>query len=130
MMTFDAAAREVCTARRIRTNTPLQALVTLNDEVYLEAARNFAYRMQQTAGKDVKKQISNGYEIAMCKPIRAAKLSVLEKLYNEALLHFKNDKDKTCEMIGVMDQHNNPETAALVVVANAMLNLDEFITKN
>jgi hypothetical protein len=42
----------------------------------------------------------------------------------------KNDKDKSCEIIGEMNEHDNPETAALVVVANAMLNLDEVITKN
>lgn len=47
MISFDGAAREVCSSRRIRTNTPLQALVTLNDSVYLEASRNFAYRMLQ-----------------------------------------------------------------------------------
>jgi hypothetical protein len=47
MMTFDGVAREVCTARRIRTNTPLQALVTLNDEAYIDMARYFAYKMQE-----------------------------------------------------------------------------------
>ena len=130
MITFDGAAREVCTARRIRTNTPLQALVTLNDETYLDAARNFAYRMQQEGGKDIRQQISKGYELALHQPIAAAKLQALEKLYDQAFEKLKNDKDKTCEMISVMDKHNNPETAALVVVANAMLNLDELITKN
>ena len=129
MMTFDGVAREVCTARRIRTNTPLQALVTLNDDAYLEMSRHFAYRMQGMA-KDVKQEISKGYELALYKPISIDKLSVLMKLYNESLQKFKKDKDKTCEMIGVDDKHNNPETAALVVVANAMLNLDEVITKN
>ena len=65
MITFDGAAREVCTARRIRTNTPLQALVTLNDETYVDAARHFAYRMQEGTGGDVKKQISKGYKLAV-----------------------------------------------------------------
>ena len=130
MITFDGVAREVCTARRIRTNTPLQALVTLNDESYLQAARNFAYRMISVGGKDLKKEISAGYEMAANKTISDNKLAVLEKLYNDAFDKLKNDKDKTCEMIGAMNEHNNPETAALVVVANAMLNLDEFITKN
>lgn len=130
MMTFDGAAREVCTARRIRTNTPLQALVTLNDEVYLEAARNFAYRMQKEAGNDIGAQISKGYELAAFKAISFAKKDILIRLYNESLHHFKTDKEKTCEMIGMMNEHNNPETAALVVVANAMLNLDELMTKN
>ena len=130
MITFDGTGREVCTVRRIRTNTPLQALVLLNDEAYLEAARHFAYTMQKLAGKNVKQQISKGYERVMYKQISSVKLSVLEKLYNESLQKFKKDKDKTCEMIGVNDHHNNPETAALVVVANAMMNLDEVITKN
>jgi uncharacterized protein YejL (UPF0352 family) len=66
----------------------------------------------------------------MYKSITPEKLSVLERLYSEALKTFINDKDKTCEMIGFLNEHNNPETAALVVVANAMLNLDEVITKN
>jgi Protein of unknown function (DUF1553)/Protein of unknown function (DUF1549)/Planctomycete cytochrome C len=130
MMTFDDVAREVCTARRIRTNTPLQALVTLNDSTYLNAARHFAYGMQKKTAGNVAEQISHGYERMMYKPIPLAKLAVLEKLYFESLNHFNLDKDKTCDMIGEMDDHNNPETAALVVVANAMLNLDEWITKN
>ena len=130
MMTFDAAAREVCTARRIRTNTPLQALVTLNDDAYLEMARHFAYRMQKESGPGIREMISKGYELMMYKPISIDKLSVLEKLYAEALQKFNKDADKTCEMIGVDDKHNNPETAALVVVANTMLNFDEVITKN
>jgi hypothetical protein len=130
MMTFDAASHEVCTARRIRTNTPLQALVTLNDSSYLDMARHFAYRMQKEAGSSVENEISRGYEIAMYKPISANKLRSLEKLYDEAYGKMKSDKDKTCEIIGEMNEHNNPETAALVVVANAMLNLDEVIMKN
>ncbi|WP_315820263.1 DUF1553 domain-containing protein [Paraflavitalea speifideaquila] len=130
MITFDGAPREVCVSRRIRTNTPLQALVTLNDEVYLDMARHLAYRMEQLAGNIVQQQISKGYELAMYKPITAARLATLTKLYNEALQKYQQDKDKTCAMIGVMDQHNKPEMAALVVTANAMLNLDELITKN
>lgn len=130
MMTFDGAAREVCTSRRIRTNTPLQALVTLNDESYIEMARHFAYRMQKEGGKSVPEQIAKGYEMATGKPAPEKTVNVMTKLYNESLSHFQKDKDKTCEMVGIMDEHNNPGTAALVVVANAMLNLDELITKN
>jgi hypothetical protein len=130
MISFDGVMREVCASRRIRTNTPLQALVTLNDEAYLEMARAFAYRMKKEAGKDVRQQIAKGYEMMMYKKISVSKLNVLEKLYREALQKFKKDKDRTCEMIGYINEHNNPETAALVVVANAMLNLDEAITKN
>ena len=75
-------------------------------------------------------QISKGYELALNKNISPAKLQALIKLYHEAYSRMKNDKDKTCEIIGEANWHDNPETAALVVVANAMLNLDEVITKN
>jgi hypothetical protein len=131
MISFDGAAREICMPRRISTNTPLQALVSLNDSVYLEASRHFAYRMQKEAGTtDIKSAIAKGYELMMHKPITPNRLSVLSGLYSEAFSRFKKDEVKTCEMIGLNDTHNNPETAALVVVANAMLNLDELITKN
>jgi hypothetical protein len=54
----------------------------------------------------------------------------LVNLYTEAYDNFKNDKEKANKLVGEMKEHNNPETAALVVVANTMLNLDELITKN
>ena len=129
MMTFDGVAREVCTVRRIRTNTPLQALTTLNDSAYIDIARHFAYRMQEKTS-DAKAQISKGFKLATYKDIDGKSLQALLKLYNEAYTQFKNDPDKTCEMIGGMNEHTNAETAALAVVANAMLNLDEVVTKN
>jgi hypothetical protein len=131
MLSFDGINREICSSRRIRTNTPLQALVTLNDSVYLEASRHFAYRMQQqNNSKDVKKIIQTGYEMALKKPITALRLEALEKLYNKAYEKFSKDAESTCELMGINDKHNNPGTAALVLVANAILNLDEVITKN
>jgi hypothetical protein len=57
-------------------------------------------------------------------------LDALVELYNKSITKFKNDKDAVCEMMGAMFKNNNPETAALVVVANAMLNLDEWVNKN
>lgn len=130
MITFDGTSHEVCTARRIRTNTPLQSLTTLNDSVYIEAAQHFAYRMQSLGGNDLKKQISRGYELAMYKNITPGKLAVFEKLYNNAYGKFIADKQKMNLMAGNNQQKQNPATAALVVVAGAMMNLDEFITKN
>ncbi|HLK29617.1 MAG TPA: DUF1553 domain-containing protein [Puia sp.] len=130
MITFDGGAREVCITRRIRTNTPLQALTTLNDSAYLVMSRHFAFTMQKLGGKEVSNQIKKGYEKMMLKPISDNRLKALVELYNESYSKFKNDKDNTCEMTGQMDEHNNPETAALVVVANAMLNLDEWVSKN
>ena len=130
MIAFDATSHEVTTARRIRTNTPLQALTTLNDSAYFDMARHFAYRIKQKAGTDIAQQIKTGFEMATYHDIDTTSLQALLKLYDKAFNTFKNDAERTCEIIGVMNEHNNAETAALVVVANALLNLDEVVTKN
>ena len=133
MITFDGVGREVCVARRIRTNTPLQALVTLNDSVFIEAARHLAIRIKGNARgshTSIRDMIAGGYQQMLYRPISAAKLTVLENLYHTAYDTYRKDAEKTCAMIGVNNEHNNPETAALVVVANAMLNLDEVVMRN
>jgi mono/diheme cytochrome c family protein len=129
MMMYDGVAREVCTARRIRTNTPLQALTTLNDSAYIDIARHFAYRMKEKTN-DPKEQISKGFKLATYKNIDDKSLAALLKLYNMALAQFKNDTDKTCYIMGGINEHTNAATAALTIVANAMLNLDEVVMKN
>jgi hypothetical protein len=130
MLTFDGVSREVCTVRRIRTNTPLQALTALNDSAYIDLARHFAYRMQTLAGSDVAKQIKTGFKLATHHEIDAGSLLALTNLYKKGYDQFKNNADNTCEMVGGINEHTNPETAALIVVANAILNLDEVVTKN
>lgn len=129
MLTFDGVSREVCTVRRIRTNTPLQALAALNDSAYIDIARHFASRMQKE-GTDIVKQIGVGYALATNHPIDERKTKVLLNLYNTAFNKFKNDPEKTCEMNGDIDNRSNPEKAAMTVVANAILNLDEVVMKN
>ena len=130
MIAFDGAQRNICSARRIRTNTPLQALVTLNDSAYLDMARHFAYRMIAEAGDKPEQQIAKGYEWMLFKTIAPDKLNTFVSLYRKAFKEFEKDPSKTCEMIGEMNEHNNASTAALVVVANAMMNMDEVIMKN
>ncbi|MFL5789184.1 MAG: DUF1553 domain-containing protein, partial [Flavisolibacter sp.] len=131
MITFDGVGREVCTARRIRTNTPLQALVTLNDSVYLVASRSLAYKMESMAKPDdIRSMISKGYESILFHSISSGRLNALEELYNNAYEKLKNDPEATCNVVSVNNKHNNPHTAALVIVASALLNLDEVITKN
>ena len=127
MMNFDGVAREVCTVRRIRTNTPLQALTTLNDSAYIDLARNFAYRMKEGAANP-KEQIIAGFKMATYKNIDDKSLAALEKLYNTAYRAFKKDNTNTSKIMP--DKNGSAETAALTVVANAMLNLDELVTKN
>jgi len=130
MITFDGTSREVCTARRIRTNTPLQALTSLNDSVNIEAAQHFAWRIQSLVGNDPGKQISKGYELAMYHPISIEKRNAFEKLYTIALKQFRNNSEKLCEITGNKKEYQSAETGALIVVAGAMMNTDEFITKN
>ncbi len=130
MITFDGGAREVCIIRRIRTNTPLQALNTLNDSSYIIMARNFAINIRQNAGKDPSAQIKRGYEWMFYKPITTNKLNALIQLYQTAFNKFSKDKNATNEMLGGDSRNANPETAAMVVVANALFNLDEWVNKN
>jgi hypothetical protein len=132
MTTFDGVAREACAARRIRTNTPLQALVVMNDTAFVEASRMLALKVKKEAPQyfDIKRCISKSYELAIGRSITPNKLESLSKLYDTALIQFKKDKNKTCDMVGSEGKDNNPETAALVVVANTIFNLDEFVVKN
>jgi Protein of unknown function (DUF1549)/Protein of unknown function (DUF1553)/Planctomycete cytochrome C len=130
MITFDGGAREVCVTRRIRTNTPLQALTALNDSAYFVMARNFAFKMQTLDANDFKMQISKGYESMFFKPISEKRLNALTELYAVAMGNFTKNEKAASEMMGVKGELTKPETAALVVVANAMLNLDEWVNKN
>ncbi|MBG47293.1 MAG: hypothetical protein CML05_03275 [Pseudozobellia sp.] len=125
-LTFDAGSREVCTIRRTVTNTPLQALVTLNDPVYLEASYHLAKNSME--GSDVEKSISKAYEKATFTKIEPQKLDALQELYESSLLEFKTDDDAS-EIFLHFEERPTPELSALTVVANAIMNLDEFLTK-
>jgi hypothetical protein len=125
MIIFDSPSREFCVTRRIDTNTPLQALITLNDPVYIEAAHALAERMAEAAPEKVGEQIKAGYRLAMAREIDTAKLHDLQLLYEQALDHFENAPEAAVKMTGKKDI----KLATLTVVANAIMNLDEFITK-
>jgi hypothetical protein len=126
MMMFDGSSREVCVGRRIRTNTPLQALVTLNDSVFVEASIHFAKRMMSDS-KSIDDRVNKGYSLLTFKPMSAAKKNVFKKLYDEALVEYENDKDSAGQLLG--SKQPDTDLAAMVVVANAMLNLDEVLMK-
>jgi mono/diheme cytochrome c family protein len=130
MITFDAAQRTVCVTRRIKTNTPLQALTTLNDSAFIVMARNFALQMRSTDNSHVNAQIADGYEAMMFKPITENKLKALTSLYDKSFQEYKKDELAISKMMGDKTKKYLPEDAAMVVVANAMLNLDEWVNKN
>ena len=124
MMTFDGSSRDVCVVRRIRTNTPLQSLVTMNDPVFIEAARALAGRMKAT-GTLVDDQIRAGYRFIQFKEIAGNKLSALTKLYHESLTRYQSSESLRKSFVG----DAKAEDAALTLVASALLNLDETLTK-
>ncbi|GEO04201.1 hypothetical protein AAE02nite_18650 [Adhaeribacter aerolatus] len=131
LQTFDAAGREICVSRRIRTNTPLQALVTLNDTVYMLAAQGLARKMQ-AAGSASETQIKNGYAAALFKTPTAPKLKALTKLHQQAETYYNQHPKELSAFLGkeTATQNSAPsQLAALTLVANAILNLDEFVMK-
>ena len=121
MATFDSPSREFCVSRRIRTNTPLQALVSLNDPVFIEAAQALAERMQKA-----KDPITAGYTYAMGTSPNREALDVLTALYTDAFTHYTEGTEDAARLIG---DHESAELAALTIVANAILNLDQFLMK-
>jgi hypothetical protein len=133
MMTFDATSRETCTIRRNRSNTPLQALVTLNDEVYIEAAQALARRITATAGTR-ESRIQAAYRAVLQRQPTAKEISRIAQLHAEALTVFSQDEKKAKQMatepIGAPSKDANiPELAAWTTVANVLLNLDETLMK-
>jgi hypothetical protein len=126
MMMFDGSSREVCVGRRIRTNTPLQALVTLNDPVFVEAARAFAKRMVTSDARN-EDRIRNGYRFLTFRAMPEEKLKVFESLYEDVLGTYSTDSAATHAMTG--EKTSTAQLAAMTVVANALLNLDEVIMK-
>jgi len=123
MITFDMPSREVCTVRRIQTNTPLQALVTLNDEAYVECATGLADRMVAEGGDTAADRIAWAFRAATGRPPATNTLEDLIRLYEKATEQYVAD--------GEASKHlgPTPQRAALAVVASAILNLDELLTK-
>ena len=125
LSSFDGSTRDVCLARRIRTNTPLQALVTLNDSSFVEASQNFALIIEKSEAKSISQKLQKAYLIMTGHTLPKDKELILMGLYNEAQKKFlKIPVNKQRWMPGV-----KTETASLAFVLNTMLNMDEFITK-
>jgi uncharacterized protein DUF1553/uncharacterized protein DUF1549/cytochrome c len=130
-MTFDATSREHTTVRRVRTNTPLQALTTLNDEAYFEAARALAARvLKETTAGDAPRAVYAFRLVATRTPKKAEVERILDS-YRRQLEHFTSDRAdavKTIKGYEVTDI-DAAEQAAWTLVANALLNIDEALTK-
>jgi Protein of unknown function (DUF1549)/Protein of unknown function (DUF1553)/Planctomycete cytochrome C len=130
MMTFDATSREYCTVRRVRTNTPLQALTMLNDEAAMDAARGLANRMIEEGGDDLKARLIYGFRACVTRTPKDKEVERLAALRQQQLSNFAANATEA-EKIA----RNHPtkataaEFAAWTMVANVLLNLDETLTK-
>lgn len=131
---FDAPDRESCTIRRPQTNTPLQALVLLNDPTYFEAARKLAERMMHEGGSSPDDRIAFAFGVATARPPDPAELKVLRDTFARRLAHYQANAAAADKVLATGESPRDakldaPELAAYTTVASMILNLDETITK-
>jgi hypothetical protein len=133
LTTFDATSREACTLKRSRSNTPLQALVTLNDPVYVEAAQALGRRMAAAPGSR-REQLTQGVRLCLARVPSNAELDRLEQLYTQAHAAYSERPEAARSWaenpLGPLPAGAAPaDYAAWTLVANVLLNLDEFLMK-
>jgi hypothetical protein len=141
LMVFDATSREVCTVRRARTNTPLQALTLLNDDAFFEAARALAARMLTEGGADApvstaggqapeRRVAAYGFRLATARWPTPRELDRLVTSYERQLAAFRKRPANAARVTTMpAETPQLAERAAWTMVANALLNLDETVTK-
>jgi hypothetical protein len=135
MITFDAPSREKCATRRERTNTPLQALLTMNDPQYFEAARHLGHRMLKEGGEQDADRLRYGFRLVTARTPSSAEQKTLSETLSKARERFAQQEDAARKVIEVGDSPAATdvpvtELAAYALVANLLLNLDETVTKN
>jgi hypothetical protein len=118
LMAFDAPSRENCVARRARTNTPLQALVLLNDEQYIEAARQLGQRMILEGGSQAPERLRYGFRLATARDPNDHEMAVLTTQLSALTEHFKADTEAAKKLLAIG-----------AIPRNLLLNLDETMTK-
>ncbi|MDC0274296.1 DUF1553 domain-containing protein, partial [Planctomycetaceae bacterium] len=135
MQIFDAPTREKCTINRPRTNTPLQALVMLNDLQFVEASRQIAVRMMGEGRVLPAERLEQGFLLTVARPPSATEKSVLMQLYQQSLKHFRENSEAAQQLLS-LGESKNPEGldpvehAAWTIVASTLLNMDESLTRN
>jgi uncharacterized protein DUF1553/uncharacterized protein DUF1549/concanavalin A-like lectin/glucanase superfamily protein/cytochrome c len=134
MLTFDATSREVCTAKRETTTTPIQALVLLNDPQFVEAARVFAERLVRESPNDVNSRITAAFRTMSGRTPNEREYRVLGQLYTEQLVLFGRDPCAAEDYLRIGEDGFDQtlpidQVAATTVLSSALMNLDEFVTK-
>jgi len=135
MLLFDAPTREICTVKRSRTNTPLQALVLLNEVTFVEAARGLAQKMMLHGGDTPEKRIAYGYKCATATQVEPAGLKILLKGWQDRLAIYQAQPAEAQKLItqgaSKADATLNPaELAAYTTTAGVLLNLDRTVTRD
>jgi len=134
MRIFDAPTREKCAVRRQRTNTPLQAFVTLNDPQFIESARLLARRMMIEGGQTPESRVAFAYRLATAQRPGKVALGVLVRAHEQELAEFRKDAKRAEALLGVGETKRDmsldtADHAAWTIVASMILNLDECLTK-
>ena len=134
MLAFDATSREVCTARRERTATPLQALVLLNDPQFIEAARGLAERLLRLPLEDRDARLCSGFRHLTSRNPTVKELDVLSRLYEEQKQHFETIPNDATAFLAIGESPRQEsfvpsELAAMTVVMHTVMSYDECVTK-
>jgi hypothetical protein len=134
MEIFNAPSREACTVRRERTDTPLQALVTLNDEQFIEAARHLAERALRDAGTKDIDRLNFMARRLLARSFRPEERRIIEDNLRALLAHYRSEPAEAQRLLSVGESKANqavdqPTLAAYTMVANELLNLDEVLNK-
>jgi Protein of unknown function (DUF1553)/Protein of unknown function (DUF1549)/Planctomycete cytochrome C len=131
--TFDSPNRETCTIRRNRSNTPLQALVTLNDPVFIETHQAMARRVLESAGSSFEERLTFLFKACLGRNPNTSDLATLEKLYQNANASYQTDLHLASKMSGKTDPKVKNEDltllAAWTTIASVVMNLDEFLMR-
>jgi hypothetical protein len=133
LLTFDAPTREDCTVNRVSSNTPLQALDLMNDEIFVETARVFAENIVRQGGPVFDRQLDWAFERALNRTPGKEERQILKDLYRKNLERFRASPQLAAQLMSVGEAPHagaEPETAAMALVARAILNLHETITRN
>jgi hypothetical protein len=131
LVTYDAPSREFCTVRRVRTNTPLQALTSLNDPYFFDAARAMARELMAKGGNSAADRITYGFILTASRNPSQAELEKVAGFYREEQAKYEKDPDAAYKLLNAKpgSEQNPAEAAAWTMVSNVLLNTDEAITK-
>ena len=129
-VSFDAPSREFCTLKRMRTNTPLQALTVLNDPVYVEAAQALARRMVAEGGDQLAGRLAAGVRLCTARKVAPEELTALTTFHDRQVQRYRDDLAAAAKLTGADAKTVDlPQLAALTAVANVLLNLDQTLTR-